>query len=1063
MSHWKTLFYIALLSPLAMQAQDRLMDRKLRIQSSRISIHAECMFATTVIEMTIYNPHPVEAEALETFRLQDGQVISGLELDLHGHFRKGSIEERWKASNAYNSVVGKRIDPALLQQIGHNYYRLNVYPVAARSTRRVRIHITQWLTWKNDRLQYLMPEIPGLGADSLFVAVNIPQGASDLKAGTGIAEGLTLIKNDSRAIQGHACNVLLNKALAFSFSPGNKTMVQAGFNIQNQPYTVISLQDNFPDKQKIDYRSLHIYWDASASMKNRLLNEELQFLKKFLKQEKPEQLTVTFFNQRVLSSVVSGNSDEEINELIEYIRSYDPKRSFKPGKVPIHDPNGSPILVFTDGHQPLIVPKKPNMQSIIHCISSGNFRNDPYLNAVSEQNSGQRIVLHEKNIRESIDKIAFGSTGISKVIDGNQSIPFRALQYRPAESRFIVLSHAPRTDVQVRVGTVRNDEALARSAQFPSHCMLPDSLAKSLHMLVQFDSVKSDRWMSLLSFGLREKIVTYRTSFIVLERIEDYIQYKIEPPDELIEPCRQMNYVYNKAEKLRIMYGLSDEEHIQQLIGYVKPREQWWTKQSMKEIILRENQPTAQISVNRQGAAQADAMFQSTASGNINLNNSSELSSVVVTAYGTQRQSKMLGYSTRRISANELVQAKPIFVTQGLTGKVSGLVVQSLNNSVFADTRITLRGIRSLTGNNQPMLVLDDMPINLGLLSSINPNDIEDVTILKPGSATAIYGSDGVNGVIIVKTKKGKRSYYRNHFPGKQKLNNLEDVDYVSDMKAASGDMILQTYLELQKEYKNDPVFFYDMAELLHQKGFTDEAYEALYHCAELIRYPANRSSIAYMLESWKDFSAAKEMYRQILGQNPGNLAVKRDLALAYYQTANIDSAAQLYYEIVMTKMDEELIGSLHSIQLAALQELNALLFLYPDEPNMPEIDPRLIFTLPEDLRISVCAQANYFFLHVQAPMTDSALASFPPNTDQHRYRYYGYNNQVMEYSVYRAMPGKYKVHLSRNYYYQQGNEPEIYRLVTFKNFQQRGQKLEIQNLNLTYQYGDLEVSSVKW
>ena len=127
------------------------------------------------------------------------------------------------------------------------------------------------------------------------------------------------------------------------------------------------------------------------------------------------------------------------------------------------------------------------------------------------------------------------------------------------------------------------------------------------------------------------------------------------------------------------------------------------------------------------------------------------------------------------------------------------------------------------------------------------------------------------------------------------------------------------------------------------------------------------------------------------------------------------------------------------------------------------EIDPRLIFTLPEDLRISVCAQVNYFFLHVKAPITDSAQASFPPNTDQHRYRYYGYNNQVKEYSVYRAMPGKYKVHLSRNYYYQQGNEPEIYRLVTFKNFQQRGQKLEIQNLNLTYQYGDLEVGSVKW
>lgn len=130
---------------------------------------------------------------------------------------------------------------------------------------------------------------------------------------------------------------------------------------------------------------------------------------------------------------------------------------------------------------------------------------------------------------------------------------------------------------------------------------------------------------------------------------------------------------------------------------------------------------------------------------------------VVVTALGQARQPKELGYSVSKVRGTELTQAKVVNLQNGLTGKMSGLNVATTNNGVFADTRINLRGIRSLTGNNQPMLVLDGVPVPLGFLSSINPNDIQDVTVLKSASGTAIYGPDGVNGAIVVTTKKGNK------------------------------------------------------------------------------------------------------------------------------------------------------------------------------------------------------------------------------------------------------------------------------------------------------------------
>lgn len=132
---------------------------------------------------------------------------------------------------------------------------------------------------------------------------------------------------------------------------------------------------------------------------------------------------------------------------------------------------------------------------------------------------------------------------------------------------------------------------------------------------------------------------------------------------------------------------------------------------------------------------------------------------VVTTALGVKKQPRELGYATAKVANKEFTQANAVNVQNGLTGKVSGLNIATTNNGVLAgNTRITLRGIRSLTGNNQPLLVLDGSVVDLDQLNNLNPNDIEDITILKGASSAALYGPDGVNGVIFVKTARGSKS-----------------------------------------------------------------------------------------------------------------------------------------------------------------------------------------------------------------------------------------------------------------------------------------------------------------
>ncbi len=133
------------------------------------------------------------------------------------------------------------------------------------------------------------------------------------------------------------------------------------------------------------------------------------------------------------------------------------------------------------------------------------------------------------------------------------------------------------------------------------------------------------------------------------------------------------------------------------------------------------------------------------------------LTEVVVTALGVKRQAKELGYAVTSLTNKTLTQAKSVGVAQALNGKVSGLNISTVNSGVTEDAKIEIRGIRSLTGNNQPMLVVDGAPTPLGYLSTIPPDDVADLTILKSAASAAIYGPDAVNGVIIITTKRGGR------------------------------------------------------------------------------------------------------------------------------------------------------------------------------------------------------------------------------------------------------------------------------------------------------------------
>ena len=150
------------------------------------------------------------------------------------------------------------------------------------------------------------------------------------------------------------------------------------------------------------------------------------------------------------------------------------------------------------------------------------------------------------------------------------------------------------------------------------------------------------------------------------------------------------------------------------------------------------------------------------------------LDEVVVTAMGISRQQKTLGYSAQTLDDDALTVGKLTDVTGAMAGKVAGLQVNSTSGDPGAASSVIIRGISSINGNNQPLYIVDGVPLQetkrqamghtraFGGLSSINPNDIETMTVLKGAAATAIYGSRAANGVIVITTKAGKKQGEKN-------------------------------------------------------------------------------------------------------------------------------------------------------------------------------------------------------------------------------------------------------------------------------------------------------------
>ncbi|WP_159022323.1 SusC/RagA family TonB-linked outer membrane protein [Formosa sp. L2A11] len=279
------------------------------------------------------------------------------------------------------------------------------------------------------------------------------------------------------------------------------------------------------------------------------------------------------------------------------------------------------------------------------------------------------------------------------------------------------------------------------------------------------------------------------------------------------------------------------------------------------------------------------------------------LDEVVVTALGIKREKKSLGYSITKVGGDDLAEVKTVSAVNSLQGKVAGVNITSGSGGASSSTRVIIRGASSLTGDNQPLYVVDGIPIinntsgsvvgatNDGTgdggddISSINPDDIESVSVLKGSSAAALYGSLASNGVIMITTKTGK---------GQRSLG----VEYSSSF---SFDKINTGLQNMQTKYGQG------INGLKPGYEFDDNG-----NAVEMAAADAIDDSYAYTLQSWGALMDGSQVYnwdgtKRAYSYQGSNLDKFYDTGTTAVNTIALSKGGEDYnYRFSMTNLDNK-------------------------------------------------------------------------------------------------------------------------------------------------------------
>lgn len=1056
-----------------------------KLQQLKIDVAIYGNVSRTTWQMTFYNTTSRILEGTLTFPLKDGVSVSRYALDINGEMREAVPVDRGKGTAVFEAVERRRIDPGLLEKVEGNTFRTRIYPINPHNSRTVIIAYEEEIPLAgNGNLKFTLP-------------LNVKDTVEKFSLSAAVIQSATApvidCADDNLKFDNHQntysasidkSNYTPDHSLSFSIPKpldANEVMIQAQ---GNKYYYFINTNLKLDAINKPLPHRIGLLWDASLSGANRDSKKEFALLDAYFKKINTTEITLVTFSNTILNTktyTISNGNWADLKTDLEHV-TYDGATNL--GNINLTQYAVDEFLLMSDGHQTFGEKGLKLINKPVYCINSSASADYSNLKLIALKSHGELIDLTKDDINKALSSlttqplhflgikagatveenypslpVAVGGTfsiaGITR--DPNQKI---TLQYGYGDK----VSYEKVVTLDLSKNAVENMDVAKLWAQ-----------KKISELDINYDANRQD----IESLGKRFGIVTRNTSLIVLESVNDYIQYGIEPPAELQAQydaiMKQRSTNNNTPDKRE---NVTTSERMQEELI------RWWDKDmappkdakaesmpasSAPPVDTRRNATGPQLQVtgkiiesnghgtipgvlikingtnirtvtNQNGefslnVKQGDRLtiasigyqtkqvvVRSASLGTITLNESSnQLNEVVVVGYGQQARRDLTG-SVSTIRAKDLEELQSTNVDQALQGRLSGVSVNAKEFTPGVAKEIRIRGSASISSAT-PLYVINGIASNNP--SKINPADIASISVLKDENASAIYGSRAANGVVVVTTKN--KAFAKSATNGTQPnvnggitvIYNAAAADYLKMIQKVDKAEQYQKYIELRESFKANPVYYFDVADHFIKTGSKEIGIRILSNLAELdLGSYELYKMLGYKLKQLGDFEGEVFAFKKVTELRPLDPQSYRDYGLALEDAGEHQRALDILYTAMAKSYTAEADRIYNGIQEIFLPEINRIIALNKGKLNLSAIPKTVIKALPVDVRIVMDWNMNN---------TDIDLWVTDPNNEK---CYYSHNRTEIggrishdmtqgfgpeQFLLKKAIKGTYKIEI--NYY----------------------------------------------
>jgi Ca-activated chloride channel family protein len=992
----------------------------IRLDQVRIDVRTEGFLARTRIELDFFNPNARVLEGEFVFPLGAGQTVSGYELEVDGALRAGVVVPKQTARVAYENTIRQQIDPGLAEFTRGNVFRTRLYPIPANGHKRIALSFEQAMDDGGDHYRYLLPLAFRDVVREFRVraeARRVDAAPSDASASpdaalrfdrVGEAWSAELVRNDVRP----------QRELAFRIpKAGTEATAIEAVDVRDPAWrSVVAQFDSGRAQQRhanTTPRRVALWIDASGSARERDRARENAALARWLGTLGTVQVDLVAFRDAAEAPRGFRVIDGDARALLAAIEALPLDGGSSYGAIdPALTPQAQLLLVIGDGLSNF-GPSEPRAaragHAVVHVLHAAQRADHARLARIARSGGGQVLDLLRLDTNAALAALQRPSWQLRRVqVEGGECTDLSP-RAGAAVDAMLTLSARCRGRGTLQLEFGQGDQRVTRRIGFGTRAPVGLELEPAVHRLwaaahlaeLEADAPR-DR-STLTALATRHAVVSADTSLLVLDRIEDYVRYRVEPPEPgLLAQYRAL--VANEEKALAA--DTSRADRIASLLAQWKEFRDWHAQpHAWLETLLA---PTAQAeSVFWSRIAAGDAAAQAHAK------QAAEL----------RTRSDTLAARWRRDGAEPASRA-------AWEREATELMLQ-----VDALRRERLRRLpESAQWNpNEAQIVANDAAPPPPGVAVESGEDMDRIEVT--GSRIMRAEAESAAPVMAARQAAPAEPSPAPGAPAAKALDDLAaagagpaptqarielagwnpDTPYLAAIRAGADPYA--TYLQQRELHGTAPAFFLDVAD-----HFRDQvkdpvlARRILSNVAELgLDQIALVRVLGYRLMQWDEFALAAGQFEEALRQRPEEPQSYRDLALALARSPQRDVARAI--ALLWQVASGEWHGRFPGIEVIALHELNDVLATAPDRAGVKldalQIPPELIEPLAVGLRVAMTWDADNtdIDLWVTDPTGTRVYygdARSPSGGHVSRDFTQGYGPEV--YTIRRPLPGTYRV-----------------------------------------------------